>query len=284
MLLKIFACKMKKDLVYQPVRGKTYSLFGSSDQTGPYYRTIRSLADEILISYDINKVLSTIKKYTSGIGLFRKLRLNDDEKRLISYCLKLAQDKLSVYTTETAAHLKNLPLLKRRDRRLATTREQYHLYMFEIELTNRLNRARFLGADRKISLQPYCLQDFDVNCKADRDGLDYRCKSCSVNCFQNYATRILKGKGIESYIWMEASLSSTARETFKKGQTLGILGIACIPELVNGMRRCMKHNIPAVGIPLNANRCIRWFGEFHPNSVDLEELEKLVSIPSEQIR
>jgi hypothetical protein len=38
----------------------------------------------------------------------------------------------------------------------------------------------------------------------------------------------------------------------------------------------MKNNIPVVGLPLNANRCRRWFGEFHPNSIDLDELEGLL--------
>lgn len=34
--------------------------------------------------------------------------------------------------------------------------------------------------------------------------------------------------------------------------------------------------IPAVGIPLDANRCIRWMGSFHENSVNLEQLELLI--------
>jgi hypothetical protein len=68
------------------------------------------------------------------------------------------------------------------------------------------------------------------------------------------------------------------RAAFKNHQTFGILGIACVPELVMGMRKCRKNGIPVVGIPLNANRCIRWFGEFHQNSVDLDELEKLFTL------
>ena len=59
-------------------------------------------------------------------------------------------------------------------------------------------------------------------------------------------------------------------------RTLGVLGIACVPELTFGMRSCRSKGIAVVGIPLNANRCIRWFGEFFPNSVDIDELERLV--------
>jgi hypothetical protein len=61
---------------------------------------------------------------------------------------------------------------------------------------------------------------------------------------------------------------------------LGVLGIACIPELVWGMRRCARAGMPVLGLPLDANRCARWLGEFRPNSVNLTRLETLLVGPS----
>ena len=75
---------------------------------------------------------------------------------------------------------------------------------------------------------------------------------------------------------MSANLRSIAKQNHNK--SLGVLGIACIPELVRGMRSCMKKNLSVVGIPLDANRCVRWMGNFNPNSVNLEMLESLVTI------
>jgi hypothetical protein len=117
-----------------------------------------------------------------------------------------------------------------------------------------------------------------VNCKAKKTGFDMQCKHCSKACFQSEASRILSDNTIEPYIWMGASLKSALKEARQNNKTLGILGIACIPELVSGMRKCMKYQIPVVGLPLNANRCVRWFGEFYPNSVDLQELSGMVKI------
>ena len=77
---------------------------------------------------------------------------------------------------------------------------------------------------------------------------------------------------------MGAGISKKAKEVYNSHQTLGILGIACIPELVWGMRKCRKHHIPVVGLPLDANRCARWMGEFHKNSINIERLEQLISI------
>jgi len=56
-----------------------------------------------------------------------------------------------------------------------------------------------------------------------------------------------------------------------------VMGIACVPELVRGMRMCVKLDITVVGVPLNANRCARWMGEFRPTSVEMEEVLRHVT-------
>jgi len=265
-------------IIYQPVEGKTYTLFGNSSDTTGYYETIRLLADKIVSGNDITSVLYNLQEYSSKKKLLKTIIASGQTDSLISFYLQLIHEPLKPFTTRTNDHLRELSVVQKiRDRRLATTEEQYHLYMLEIELINRLNRDAFLKTDRKISLQPYCLQDFSVDCKAKDTGFDYQCTHCSKGCFQNHASRVLKEYHIEPYIWKGAGIKKVLKETRAQHHTLGILGIACIPELVTGMRKCMKYKIPVVGLPLNANRCIRWFGEFHPNSVDLTELEKLVT-------
>jgi hypothetical protein len=260
------------------IEGKTYSLFGNSDSTEDYYQLVASLADKILENNpDIPSVIEILIKYSSKKRYLKKILRNPVHNELISDWINLIDPELKQFTNKTEEHLSNLPLTKSFDRRLATTREQYHLYMLEIEMTNRLNSAGFKNAGRKIALMPYCLQDFAVSCKAAKSGFDYQCKSCSSLCFQNHAGSILKKNNVEPYIWMGGSIKEMAKSTLKNGQSFGILGIACIPELVWGIRKCSKYKIPVVGMPLNANRCARWFGEFFPNSINLDELEKLIS-------
>ncbi len=221
-------------------------------------------------------LVENIREFSSKKRILRNsLKINDLGNEM-SVILNLIDPYLKKYTENTEEHLRGLPVTKFWDRRLATTREQYHLYMIEIELTNRLFGADFLKADKKIALLPYCLQDFSEDCKSVKKGFDYQCRHCSVNCFQNYGSKILEAHHIEPYIWMGGNMKQLAKYTLHEKQTFGVLGIACIPELTCGMRNCRKNNIPVVGIPLNANRCIRWFGEFFPNSIDLAELEKLV--------
>lgn len=271
---------MRKSLTqdYSPVVGKTYSLFGKSGSTLEYYETIRMLADKILEqNHDIVELVEKLNQFSSRKRALRKFLQNQGSDKLMSIIINLIDPYLKNYSENTEEHLRTLPVNKLWDRRLATTREQYHLYMLEIELTNRLFAADFNRADKKIALLPYCLQDFSVKCKSEKTRFDYQCKHCSVKCFQNWASDILKTHHIEPYIWMGGNMKQLAKHTLKEKKTFGVLGVACIPELMAGMRNCRKNNIPVVGIPLNANRCIRWFGEFFPNSIDLMELEKLVS-------
>jgi len=264
---------------YSPVEGKTYTLFGDKRITSDFYEKLKSVTDQALeLSPDPGLLIDTINRFSSRKKYLRTL----SERRipgnsLIEKLIRLTGSRFSKYTEKVEDHLKTIPLSKLWDRRLATTREQYHLYLLEIELTNRLNREKFRGADRKIALLPYCLQYFSVNCKATKNEFDFQCKHCSGKCFQNFASDILAKHNIEPYIWMAGNMKQLARYTHSENRTLSVLGIACIPELLWGMRNCRKNNIPVVGLPLNANRCRRWFGEFYPNSVDLSELEKLIS-------
>jgi hypothetical protein len=262
---------------YLNVSGKTYSLFANSDSTSEYFMGISALANEILENYaDISKVINDLSQFSSKKRALKKVLGNLKSSDNMSTILRTIDPHLRKYTESTEEHLRTIKFSGLLDRRLATSREQYHLYMLEIELTNRLFENEFKKADKKIALLPYCLRDLSVKCRSEKKGFDFQCKQCSAKCFQNHASDILKKHHIEPFIWMEGDMKQLAKYTLKQRKSLGVLGIACIPELTWGMRDCRKNNIPVVGIPLNANRCIRWFGEFLPNSVDLTELEKLV--------
>lgn len=154
--------------------------------------------------------------------------------------------------------------------------EQHHLAMIEIELVNRIYADDFRQSDTKYAFLPHCLRDLDADCRSAQRDIDYVCKGCSVACNVNHVSKMLRLHRVKPYIWMTANLSSLFRKVKKKGNSLGVLGIACIPELMRGMRLCLKHDIPVVGIPLDANRCARWWGEFHPNTVNQTRLKRLL--------
>jgi len=91
-----------------------------------------------------------------------------------------------------------------------------------------------------------------------------------------FAALFLRLNGIAAYIWMNADLARLFKKLRTADGDLGVLGIACVPELAHGMQLCRRHGIPVVGIPLNANRCARWMGKFCDNSVNLYQLGRIV--------
>ena len=258
-----------------PVAGKTYSLFGSDLSTEPYFGRIRRLAEELLrIVPGEESLLALVRKVHGRKRLLARVARREDGS-VLSSILRLLGDSLSQYTTNVRTHLNGLSMRSVTDRRLRTTEEQYHLHMLEIELVNRVHRDRFLRSDFRIALLPHCLRDFRSPCRSVPGDLDSVCAGCSETCFLHRVSAILREAGIHPYIWRNAELSTLIRSLEGRG-AFGVLGIACIPELAWGMRACMKRKIPVVGIPLDANRCMRWMGRFEETSVNLERLSELV--------
>ena len=261
---------------YVPVAGKTYSLFGSDLSTEPYYDRVRRLADDLVrIVPGEESLLALIRKVGGRKRHLARVARREDGS-VLSSILRLLGNALSPYTTNVRTHLNGLTIRSVTDRRLRTTEEQYHLHMLEIELVNRVHRDRFLRSDFRIALLPHCLRDFRRECRSVPGDLDSVCAGCSETCFIHRVSAILREAGVHPYIWRNAELSTLFRRLEGRG-AIGVLGIACIPELAWGMRDCMKRKIPVVGIPLDANRCMRWMGRFEDTSINLERLSELVN-------
>ncbi len=260
------------------VAGKTYSLFGGGPSTADYYRKIGTLADRMQgLTPDIPELIRTLEQASRKKRFLKKqLRTSGPGNELVHLAVTTARDLLAPHTTLVNAHLKELSLLKRWDGTLLTSEEQYHLYMLVIELANRAWGEAFRKAGRRIAFLPYCLRDLSANCRSGPGELDHICKGCSKDCFVNRVSVLLREARVEPYLWMNASLKSLLRELRGREGSIGVLGVACIPELFRGMRLCIGLDIPVVGIPLNANRCMRWMGAFHPTSVDLDALGRLI--------
>jgi hypothetical protein len=229
-------------------------------------------------SPDILDLVKTLERASRKKRFLKKqLRISGPPgNELIHFIITAAQGLLAPHTALVNAHLQELSFLKRWDGTLFTTEEQYHLYMLLIELANRAWKEAFRTAKHRIAFLPYCLRDLSADCRSGPGELDHVCKGCSKNCFVNRVSALLRGNRIEPYLWMNASLKSLLRELRDREGSVGVLGVACITELLRGMRLCIGLNVPVVGIPLNANRCMRWMGAFHPTSVDLDALSKLI--------
>jgi hypothetical protein len=261
----------------KPLVGKTYSLYGVDTSTDGYYERVRAVADLCLRRFaGPLELLSVVRDLSRKKRRLRKLAAapcdHDSEASLVH----TLRANFSPLTANVASHLQGLSIRQKWDRTLTTSEEQYHLHMLEIELVDRLNVQMFRGCEVKLAFLPHCLRDLSADCRSATRGADYVCKGCSKCCNINAVSKLLRRHGVMPYIWMTANLQLLFTRLRREGRSGGVLGIACIPELIRGMRMCSRAGVPVVGIPLDANRCGRWWGEFYPNTVNLKQLEDLL--------
>jgi hypothetical protein len=259
------------------ISGKTYSLYGHQGDTEQYYRRIRELTDLFLQKCpDQKRLLYHLQRASKNSSLAEKLSARYVDHSLISSIRKTLKDSLSVYTKAVDGHLKSLTFSQRFDRTLRTKEQQYHLYMVEIELLNRIYREAFKGSQYKFALIAHCLRDFRPRCRSVPGDFEEICEGCTEDCFINLGSLLLKRYSIHPYISVTMELERLFMKIKAEHPNSGALGIACVPELVHGMRLCIKLDIPAVGVPLDANRCARWMKECRASSFNPKELEELI--------
>jgi hypothetical protein len=258
------------------IKGKTYSLYGGRATTDLYYSRIREITDQLLVICPDEKILLDQVIKAGNTSLIKKLTATNVDRELIEYIKRNLKKAFKVYTTGVSEHLKDIPLKQKFDPIIKTNEEQHHLYMIEIELVNRLYKEAFKESDHKFALIAHCLRDFRPHCSSERDHTESKCMSCTDDCFINLGSRLMKEYDIHPYISVSMDLEILFKNLKSKHKSIGALGIACVPELAQGMRSCIKAGIPPVGIPLDANRCSRWMGHPYESSFSIKELENLL--------
>jgi hypothetical protein len=260
---------------YEPVSGKTYTLFGDDSSPDRYFSVISSIADSLLAVCPDQEVL-LLHVQMAGGARFRKRASAPRDDALIALIRERLGAALHQYTRAAKEHLKSLPFPRKFDSIIGMREEGYHLYMLEIELVNRLYRDAFRKSSYKFALLPHCLRDFRPRCCAAPGEIEYVCRGCTEDCFIRMGSELLKRYDIHPYISITIDQERLFKRLKAEHPDIGALGIACIPELVQGMRLCIRLGIPPVGIPLNANRCARWMKQARESSFSLEELEGLL--------
>jgi hypothetical protein len=271
-----FQALSNTEKIDKPLRGKTYSLFGDRDASDHYYADIKRLADTFLqCCPDEKRLLGLIQKMGEG-SFLSILTTSGADRKTLRLIRETLTRSLSLYTQDVSNHLKTLPVEKRADPTLTTTEEKYHLYMLEIELLNRIYREEFKRAAYKFALLAHCLRDFRPECRSVEGDVEAVCRGCTEDCLIHLGSVLLEKYGIKPYISVEIDQERLFIRLKQEHPSIGALGIACIPELAMGMRLCLRTGIPAVGIPLDANRCARWMSQAHETTYNLEQLEELL--------
>ncbi len=260
-----------------PFHGQTYTLTDAAGTSDALYRELDDAVEGCLRwEPDPHALLALVERLGRRRSDLRRLT-GPRGDALARRLMELARDAFSPRTTGHAAHMAALPVTSRFDRILTMTEEQHQLGLLEVGLSNRVNAAGFHGAAFRFALLPICLHDLARECRSRSDGVEHLCIRCSATCELRAMSDVLRTCEVLPYVWRRSSLRSNLRRLTAIHGSVAVVGVACIPELLHGMRRCRAAGVPVLGVPLDANRCARWMGDFHPNQVNLGALRCTVT-------
>ena len=119
---------------------------------------------------------------------------------------------------------------------------------------NRSFKSDFDKRPRKALILPGCMRSSNGNCRAKETNLGLKCIKCTENCNINQLTVMGKEYKFEVYIVQHES-SAFSKSTRKDRDELGIIGVACIPNLIAGGWKSEYLNIPAQCVLLEQSTC-----------------------------
>ena len=182
------------------------------------------------------------KRLEVWISYFFSLNKNKVEKILTSYLEfakyfeDISQEVLGIYTKNVNLFLKNIDKkYKYREDFLFCSRKEveYHLNMVGAQIMNEAYRKEFFNFLEKRLLLPSCMRIKDEkNCKAIKTEEGYICNSCSKNCNVNKYDKLGKKYNFQVYIIPHES-SISVKNKIKDGH-IGIIGVACVLNLISG--------------------------------------------------
>ena len=156
---------------------------------------------------------------------------------------------------------------------------EYHLNMVGAEVMNKAFRKEFERRPRKALLLPSCMKSaLRGKCLAHDTDLGLKCIRCSKNCNVKCLSDIGDEYGFEVYIVSHES-SAFSKSTKEDRDELGIVGVACVSNLIAGGWKAESLGIPAQCVLLDYSSCKNhWDSNGFPTSINLNQLMKLLNI------
>lgn len=159
---------------------------------------------------------------------------------------------------------------------------EYHMNMVGAEIMNRAFKKEFNERPRKALLLPGCMRRSQELCRAEETKLGLRCTGCIKNCNVHTLMNMGDKQGFEVYIVSHES-SAFSKSTQKDRDELGIVGVACVSNLIAGGWKSNSLGIPAQCVLLDSASCQNhWNNEEIPTNINFNYLMKLFNTKSEE--
>jgi hypothetical protein len=279
---------------YKTLKPITDKLRGLLTETLLFNRTLKPVSYSPAVFKKLTRWLNATGEFSKEVKRLEKwneffISLSGKEaERIIGKALAFAnyfeeQGELSLgyYTHNVSSFIENeLPKHKNKEDFLfcGRTEAEYFLNMFGAEVLNRQLSESFEKTKQKTVLLPSCMcSPNDGNCKAESKGLYMQCKSCSKNCEVNKIKYSNNTLGAETFIIKHSSDMSEFLKNWKNQDKTGLVGVACVLNLIEGGYEMQDLNIPSQCVFLDHCGCKNhWHKTGIPTSINQEQLTKIL--------
>lgn len=161
---------------------------------------------------------------------------------------------------------------------------EYHLNMVGAQIMNRSLKRAFQHAHNQVLLVPTCMAA-SKHCQAKELNGALRCMHCSVHCnISKTATQML-ARGVETVLIKHSSNFSKWLEPWANQTHTGLIGTACVLNLLTGGFEMKRLNIPSQCIFLDACSCKKhWHPQGIPTSIDTKQVIEILKKDSNKLK
>jgi hypothetical protein len=195
---------------------------------------------------------------------------------------KLASLKLAPFTENVESFQKmNRSKYYNQENRIFVNRpeNEYHLNMVAAEILNRSFFDEFHKANTKIVLLPTCMQKNPATCRSSFVDGERKCVNCNDNCYINTLDTKLKKYGVETRLIPHSSQFSEFLKKWEDNKSVGLVGTACVLNLIKGGYEMRKLNIPSQCVFLDYCGCKNhWHNSGIPTKLNLNRLLKILHV------
>lgn len=190
---------------------------------------------------------------------------------------------LGEYTSKVDKYLgeiKNKGKLRADILLLNRKRIEYHLNMVGAEIMNRIFREEFISSNKKVLLLPICMTSpKNEYCKSKAFGRDFKCEACSSNCQVNKLTLMGHKYGFSVMVVPhESSISQEGNNHTMFNEDTGVIGVACILNLISGGWLLKDMNVPAQCVLLDYCGCKNhWHDTGISTCINLNKLKEIIA-------
>jgi hypothetical protein len=188
--------------------------------------------------------------------------------------------RLGIYTENVDAFLQqNKKMVNGREDQFLCSRAEveYHLNMVGAQIMNDSLKEEFIRTEKQILLLPTCMAK-SSNCKATLTGNALQCNYCSSGCSIAKTSAEMRKIGVETVLIKHATDFSKWLKPWAKQSETGLIGTACVLNLLGGGYEMKQKGIPSQCVYLNYSGCKKhWSKTGVPTEINIDQVSKLLT-------